>query len=285
MANIFIKLKNRNLFSNSENQIVSYILDNPHKIIHMNVRTIAAETFTSPTTVMRVCKKIGCNGFSDFRIELTKELSHLSQTSSNIQNEHMSKKMSNILQIMDELTDGLIKSIIETQHIISPNIINDIVNVMTSAKVIDIYGRGSSYSVGKDFQYKIHRLGFHVQMFEGIDLQAIQAYNSDKDHCAIIISSTGETPEIVNFAKILTANGTPIITVTGSQDCSLLNYSDYSLFFKCFESNKYVGGITSRNATQYVLDVIYFALHNSNYEHFSKVVLNNYVPEDIAQKK
>lgn len=103
-------------------------------------------------------------------------------------------------------------------------------------------------------------------------------------HCAIIISSTGETPEIINYAKILNANGTPIISITGSQDCTLLQYSDCPVFFKCFETNKYVGGITSRSAMQYVLDIIYFSILNQDYDYFSNKIINTFVPDSIGSK-
>lgn len=104
----------------------------------------------------------------------------------------------------------------------------------------------------------MYRLGYNVHLFEGIDLQAIQVFNFDNDHLAVIISSIRETPKIINFDKILNGNEPQIITITLSQDCALLQYSGYPLFFKCFETNKYVGEITSRSAMRYVLDIFIF---------------------------
>lgn len=130
--------------------------------------------------------------------------------------------------------------------------------MINKARTIDIYGRGASNSVGAYFRYKLYRLGYNVHLFEGIGLQAIQVFNFDNDHLAVIISSIRETPKIINFDKILNGNEPQIITITSSQDCTLLQYSDYPLFFKCFETNKYVGKITSRSAMRYVLDVFIF---------------------------
>ena len=285
MSKIFQKLKEKNLFSHSEMEVVKYIASNPQEVVHMSIRAIASQTYTSPTTVMRVCRKICSGGFAEFRIELAKELGQFQTTDNDgIENELMAKKMNDINQVMSQLKQGIIKSIECTQQLIDVNYLEIIIKVINNADVIDIYGRGPSNSVGSDFRYKLHRLGYYTQLYEGIDLQAIQAFNSDKNHCAIIISSTGETPEIINFAKILSSRGTPIITITGSQDCTLLKYSDYSLFFKCFETNKNVGGITSRSAMQYVLDVLYFSILNQDYDKFSKIILSNFVPEDIAVK-
>lgn len=285
MHSIFIKLKQKHLFSPTEYEVVKFILSKPQQVIHMSIRSIAAETYTSPTTVMRVCSKVCSGGFAEFRIELTKELNQFaSLDTSSPEQEVLAKKMENIEQVMQELKHCVVKSIENTQLLLNANIIDCIVKTINNAKTIDIYGRGSSNSVGRDFRYKMYRLGYNIHLFEEIDLQAIQAFNSDRTHCAIIISSTGETPEIVNFAKILNARSTPIITITGSQDCSLLQYSDYPLFISCFETNQTVGGITSRSAMQYVLDILYFSILNQNYEMFSKRIVDTFVPENIAVK-
>lgn len=285
MQSIFMKLKESHRFSASESEVVKFILSKPQKVVRMSIRSIAAETYTSPTTVMRVCRKICSGGFAEFRIALTKELSYFETPSDTPpESEVLAKKMEGIEQVMQELKSCVVQSIEHTQLLLNANIMDCVVKAINSASTIDIYGRGSSNSVGRDFRYKMYRLGYNVHLFEGIDLQAIQAFNSDSTHCAIIISSTGETPEIVNFATILNARGTPIITLTGSQDCTLLKYSDYPLFFTCFETNKTVGGITSRSAMQYVLDVIYFSVLNQDYERFSQKIRSTFVPENIAVK-
>ncbi|MCI5774318.1 MAG: MurR/RpiR family transcriptional regulator [Erysipelotrichaceae bacterium] len=285
MASIFAKLKDVNLFSASEYEVVKFILAKPQKVVHMSIRSIAEETYTSPSTIMRTCRKLSDGGFAEFRIQLAKEIMQFKPNEAKTSHqEAMAKKMENTQQIMSELKDCVINSINCTQELINADIIENVIQTINKAKTIDIYGRGSSNSVGRDFRYKMFRLGYNVHLFEGIDLQAIQALNSDDTHCAIIISSSGETPEIINFAKILNANATPVITITGSQDCTLLQYSDYPLFIKCFETNKYVGGITSRSAMQYVLDTIYFAILNLDHEHFSQKILATFVPDTIANK-
>lgn len=285
MSNIFSKMKNSKSFSSSEQEVVKYILANPQRTVNMSIRSIAQETYTSPSTVMRTCRKICSGGFAEFRIELAKEIIKFDSISEkDDQNVVLSKKMENTDQVMNELRLCIEKSIECTQMLMNAEILENVIQVINKAKTIDIYGRGSSNSVGKDFCYKMYRLGYNVHLFEGIDLQAIQAFNSDNTHCAIIISSTGETPEIINFSKILNGNGTPIITITGSQDCTLLQYSDYPLFFKCFETNKSVGGITSRSAMQYVLDIIYFCILNGDYDYYSNKILKTYVPESIGMK-
>lgn len=140
--------------------------------------------------------------------------------------ENLSQKMESIDQVEDHLEKNFIESIGYTKQLIDSDMIDQVVHLMKESCVIDIYGRGASYLVGLDFRYKLCRLGYQVQMNESIDLQTIQAVHSSSDHCALIISSSGETPELLNFAQILNRKGTPLITLTSTKDCSLLKYSD-----------------------------------------------------------
>lgn len=286
MKSILKKLQKQEKFSNAEIEIANYICKYPEKVVRMSVREIAKNTYTSPNSVMRLCKKICNDGFAEFRIQLASEINRQDRAQFPSDDpKDLAIKMESIDEVMNELKVNVIKSIEYTQGLINADIVERIIDLIDHCAVIDIYGRGSSNSVGLDFHYKMYRLGYQVYIHKDLDLQAIQAKNSDETHCAILISSTGETPEIINFAEILNSKKTPVITITGTENCSLLKYSDYPLFFKCFENNERVGGITSRSATQYVLDVLYFAILNANYEKHSKTILNTFVPDDIATKK
>lgn len=282
MSDILCQLRDHRSLSSTEVKIAEYICAHSQEVTTMSVREIARKTYASPTSVMRLCRKICEDGFAQFRIQLACELQKYQHHEIMPSQENLSQKMESIDQIEEHLEKNMIESIRYTKQLIDSDMIDQVVHLMKKSCVIDIYGRGASYLVGLDFRYKLCRLGYQVQMNESIDLQTIQAIHSSSDHCALIISSSGETPELLNFAQILNHKGAPLITLTSTKDCSLLKYSDYSLFFKCFETNQRVGGITSRSAMQYVCDVIYFTLFNTDYKKNTQAVIDSYVPSDIA---
>ncbi|MFG6332138.1 MAG: hypothetical protein K1W28_10000 [Lachnospiraceae bacterium] len=50
-----------------EMQVYQYILQHKAAVPYMRIRELAAESYVSPTTVLRFCKKMGCEGYSEFK--------------------------------------------------------------------------------------------------------------------------------------------------------------------------------------------------------------------------
>lgn len=280
---IITKLRDFSKLSSAEQEVAKFILSNPKAILTQSVRDIAKQTYTSPATVMRLCSKVCDGGFAEFRIQLAQEINSFSQKNYTHEDETLFNHIREVNDLIKQIEVSISQSLKLTQQLIQPETLLTIIELMKKSERIDIYGRGASNSVGEDFHYKLYRLGFPVFIHQGIDLQFIQAQNSNEKCCAFILSSSGETPEMLRIGTILNTKGTPVVTLTSSQDSTLLKNSDYPLYFKCLESNLRVGAISSRTAMQYVLDVIYFLIYNSNYETYSKRILETYVPIDILQ--
>jgi DNA-binding MurR/RpiR family transcriptional regulator len=282
---ILEKLKNKSLFSVSEQAIAKFILSDPSKIARMSIREICRQTYTSPTSVMRLCRKVCDGGFAEFRFQLSQELGNFFRhIEVNENDDGLAQRMSSLTETMKIIEKYVIQTIGLTQSMINPEMMEIIVNRILSSKIIDIYGRGTSHNVGEDFHYKLFRIGLQTHIYNGIEMQLLQAVNSDPTHCAIILSASGETTEIIRIAKILTNKGTPIISLTGWQDNTLLKFSDYPMFFKCLESQEKVGSISSRTAMQYVLDILYFLIINSNYESNTQKIINSYIPNGLLNE-
>jgi len=47
-----------------------YIMSNKEKIVYMRIRELADEAHVSTTTILRFCKKLNCNGYSEFKVKL-----------------------------------------------------------------------------------------------------------------------------------------------------------------------------------------------------------------------
>ncbi len=50
----------------------------------MKVRELAEEVHVSTTTILRFCKKVGCEGYSEFRLKLKQEVSSKEQKKKSI---------------------------------------------------------------------------------------------------------------------------------------------------------------------------------------------------------
>lgn len=55
-------------FTKVEKSIADYLMKNGFDVKNMSIQTLAHETFTSPSTITRFCKKLGLDGYKKFQI-------------------------------------------------------------------------------------------------------------------------------------------------------------------------------------------------------------------------
>lgn len=58
------------LFNELETSLYNYISQNSEKVVYMRIRELANETHVSTASILRFCKKINCEGFSEFKVKL-----------------------------------------------------------------------------------------------------------------------------------------------------------------------------------------------------------------------
>lgn len=67
MNNVLLRIKEMRLaLAPCEELATDYILSNVKDACDMNVRELSAMTNTSPSSIVRLCRKLGFDGFQDF---------------------------------------------------------------------------------------------------------------------------------------------------------------------------------------------------------------------------
>ena len=61
--------------STNEQAVANYILQNSSSAVTMSIKELANAAFTSTTTIIRLCKKLGFHGYKEFKIQLSKDVS------------------------------------------------------------------------------------------------------------------------------------------------------------------------------------------------------------------
>ena len=72
--NVFLQLIEMKDLSPSERSVVNYLLEHTENLSSDGIVEIGAKSYTSASTVMRVCKKFDCNGFTEFKSNLLKDV-------------------------------------------------------------------------------------------------------------------------------------------------------------------------------------------------------------------
>ena len=76
MANgLLLRLRERELSASpAERNVIAYVSAHPHEVVGLSVRGLADATFSSPSSILRFCKRLGFAGYKEFQRELIAEL-------------------------------------------------------------------------------------------------------------------------------------------------------------------------------------------------------------------
>lgn len=261
------KLKKQEDFSSSEKEVANYILEHPKEIINMSIREIAKETYSSPTTILRLCRKVGMNGFQEFRIAFNTEMS------SEIFNSEVNEDIpfydeDSLNSIANNIATINIRGIQDTLSNFDFDLMNEIIKLFKKGAYIDIYGDGSSLLSASEFRLKMLRLGINVHIEENFSNQCYQAVNSNIHHVAILISHSGESLNVTKILKILKKQNTKCIAITSDKNSTIAKQADFVIQNGSYENlylTKKLEMYSSHTAVHFILDCLYSFYYINNY--------------------
>ena len=265
MSNALLRLRERSKsFSSTEREVANMILTNPQLVVDMSIHELARHTFSSASTIVRLCTHTGYSGYKEFRKALTYELALKEQTKKTEQKEI--ERTDSIEAIIDKITYLNISSLEETRELLDVEVLRKCVELVKNARVIYLFGLGASLCAAKDAYLKFLRLNKLCIINEDWHSQLLQARNATKEDLALVISYSGATVEIIECMKALKENGTPIIAITRCVQSPVSELADQKLYTAANESLFRSGAISSRMSQLNIVDILYTALANESYE-------------------
>ena len=265
MTNALLALRERSeSFSNAERGVAQRILENPQLVVDLSVHELARETFSSPSTIVRLCNHTGFAGYKEFRKAVSYEMALREQRQ---HSEHKEIARSDSLEeIIEKITYLNILSLEETKQMLDVQVLHSCLEQLRRAKTIYLFGLGASLCAAKDAYLKFLRLNKLCIINEDWHSQLLQARNATPEDLALVISYSGATVEIIECMKTLKENKTPIIAITRCVESPVSQLADYKLYTSAAESIFRSGAMSSRMSQLNVVDILYTAFANDRYE-------------------
>ena len=238
-------------------QIAAYIYSNPDSAAALNIRALANKTYTSPSSVIRLCRTLGFHGYKDFRHALFLEIASFGNQISHSEREL--RPEDSITSIINTITQKNVQVLLDSQHILDPDVVEACVNLLRSSRSILLFGIGASLCAAKDAYLKFLRLNKPCCVSEDWHAQLLQARNASSEDAAIIFSYSGQTQEMAACMKALRENRTKCIAITRFADSQVSRLADYKLYIAANEALFRSGAMSSRLAQLNVIDILYTA--------------------------
>ncbi|MBE5979651.1 MAG: MurR/RpiR family transcriptional regulator [Paenibacillaceae bacterium] len=248
----------------AEKQLIIRLQRNPESVLRKTIKEIAKETYTSPATIVRLCKKLGCKGYKDFQSTLAYEVA-LFRESRDIAFQKITQK-DTVEDIIYKVTKKNIESLETTRKLLEPKTITSCVKLLETSRTVSLFGLGTSLLVARDLYLKLLRADVICNLCDDWHAQFLTAKNLRAGDVAIVISYSGLTEEMLQCAKEAKANGAKVIAITRAVESKLAAEADYVLPVAATELIHRSGAMSSRISQLNVVDVLFTAYVNRNYE-------------------
>lgn len=265
MKNPLLRLRETSqAFSPTEKEVAAHILQCPQMVVDCSIHELARQTFSSPSTIVRLCSHLGYSGYRDFRRAVAYELAVHEQTRRN--ERRTIERADSPEDIIEKITYQNIVALEETTALIDPEVLVRCVGRIRSARVIYLFGMGASFCTAKDAYLKFLRMNKMCVINEDWHSQLLQARNATSEDLAIVISYSGATVEMVECMKALKENNTPILAITRLAKSKVSELADERLFIPANESLFRTGAMSSRITMLNIIDILYTCLSNLEFE-------------------
>ncbi len=252
--------------SSSEKHIAKCLLEEPALVTQHSIRDLANKLHASPSTIVRLGKSLGFNGYKEFKQAVVYTLALYENNGK----EHLSDVNSedSIEEIAKKVTYKNIQSLEETLNFLNVDVIAKCVQHLCTCRQVLLFGMGASLCVAKDAGLKFLRVNKSCFVVDDWHSQYLLARNATSEDFAIIFSYSGETGEMIKCAEQLKLSGTPILAITRYAESTLAGKVDYILYTSAREALFRRGASSSRISQLNVVDILYTAYVNTDYEAF-----------------
>lgn len=272
---IIKEMRSSTQFTNTEQQIVNYILKNPEEMANMTASHLAEVTYASPASIIRMCKKIHTSGFIEFKKKFLDDLrfnqyTYLTPVFNTEDSTFTTINKMTILKMM---------ALQEMNENLDYNQIERILNKISQANQIDIFASSEHLYIAKEFAYYLRTLGINALIYTSTNQRYAQAVMADHRHVAFIINQSGQTQKYLNITETLLQNKVFCIGICENLYSPLVSKTNEAVIIKGQNISKTMTNIMFNFNLKSYLDYLFVLLFTTNDDHFEEknAMLNAFI--------
>jgi len=199
----------------AEQRVAKLVLSDPRSFASMPVGELAERSHVSKPTVVRFCRSVGYDGLSDFKRKLAGSVNE------GVPFVHRSvdeddKPGDIIVKVIDNAVSALLKYRNDAAGHAFERAMAALVETAKRNARVEFYGVGNSGIVAQDAQHKFFRLGVNAVAMSDGHVQVMSATMLKPVDCAVVISNSGRSQDLLGVAEIAQRKGATLIVITAS---------------------------------------------------------------------
>ena len=199
----------------AEQRVARLLLSDPRSFASLPVGELAERARVSKPTVVRFCRSVGYDGLADFKLKLAGSVNegvpfvHRAVDDDDKAGDIVVKVIDNAVAAMLRYRNAAAAQSVERA-------IAALAEAGRGGRRIEFYGVGNSGIVAADAQHKFFRLGVTAAAVSDGHVQVMSATMLGPGDCAVIISNSGRSRDLLDVAQIAHRKGAAVIVITAA---------------------------------------------------------------------
>ena len=205
----------------SEAKAASAILDNPSVVLNGGITTVAKSLGVSNSALIRMCQKLGFNGYAEFKFSLHRTLL---ASESVADGAHVEEDTGQLLSVYSEYIRRIPRYVSDEQ-------LERFAQSIISARRLDIWGRNRTSESAQQLSHRLTRLGVYNKW---TDDPTVMEDDADifgvGDVCVVFTLSGRGSSQYSAFMKTLRDRGAEVFLVSMNKQLPLCENATEAFF-------------------------------------------------------
>lgn len=152
------KMKNLK-FSHNERIVLDFILEKQERIDEYSTTMINGETYTSPSILVRISKKLDFNVWNELKKAFLEEVGYLKTNFKDLDANTPFTKQDSIINIANKITQVRIESAKDTLSLIHHDSLQKSLRILSKSSEIKVFTISNLTFLEQEFVYKLRHIG------------------------------------------------------------------------------------------------------------------------------
>jgi DNA-binding MurR/RpiR family transcriptional regulator len=235
------------VFTKSELKLYLYLKTHIHEIMYMSVTDLAKQIGIGESTILRFCRKVGFEGYLDFKINIAQHQGGVS-----LENEIIANG-----SLYMTVAESLISSIKKASKLIDDSVLIKAVTMINQANRVLFFGVGSSGVAALEAKHRFMRLGRKYDAFTDSHFMMMMSSTLGPGDLVIGFSLSGATIDTIDACEKARAYGSNVIAVTSYVQSALTKIADLTILTSGKEGPFEGGSLFAKISQLYIIDLLF----------------------------
>lgn len=241
--------------SDKEQTVANFLQSDPKGFVSHSISALASHCGVSETVIIRLYRKLGYEGFHEFKIDIAQSLTEVAPEG--LGDLKAGDSMETIKRKIFAITKSALEESLES---VESQQLEQALAALTGAGRVVVVAFGGSAPVGLDLSHKLLKQGIVAALYTDSHMQAMAASVLAPGDVLVAISHSGNSRDIVEALEIARQQGATTILITGFPHSPAAKVAEITLVAVSREREYQTDSMTSRIIQMAVVDTLYVAM-------------------------